>query len=642
MTAAPSAARRVGAALCAAGARRAAVKWPSVEWRGRVLEFARDVLGVRALAEHQVEILEEYAADEDASILVCTGQKLGKTEVQIIAAAYDFATEADVRVWLYAPKIDHTNAVFWPRFTKATLATYYPCAECRPAHEAWCALADEDSMDETPRPERCMNCSSLLPSRWRNERDPSRGRVCDWLTETDSESGLRAPDGRSVRAYTGRKEGAKGGFSGKLRLSADECSHISNIDRETWAGNLVGGGKILAFGNLLIPTGWFPDALKPNSKESKRWKKCIQKSSRFSPNIAGRVAWSDGAITEGGRWILFPGGTKRRPNGMVDRPKSALDRPIRGMAKTAQVIANLRDWHGTNLVAARIDATPPAIIEGQLISSAVVTEAERGWTPLDDGSGVLQFGVDVGRARDHLAIAVRRGRKIFDLYAEVLGEEDHSRGVEILMGMVRAKRRPHERRPRVVFDETGHEGSRFGKELRRYVAASRDPRDEIEIIGVQMGAPPRNRRLFDKWRDQLAHDLGVWLRTGSIPPDGELEAEIEATTGERVEVAYGGGGTKWEVLRVITNDELRLIIGRSPNKRNACELAVHDVDGEEQAEEPCAAAPAGEEDSAEASRVVAKPPVKGRPAADIDEFDVPAFSPWDAADGASSALWGRS
>jgi hypothetical protein len=40
------------------------------------------------------------------------------------------------------------------------------------------------------------------------------------------------------------------------------------------------------------------------------------------------------------------------------------------------------------------------------------------------------------------------------------------------------------------------------------------------------------------------------------------------------------------VQRVITNDELRPILGRSPDKRNACELAAWDVDGSEVLELP--------------------------------------------------------
>jgi hypothetical protein len=540
-----------------------------------------------------VEILEEYASNESAAILVCTGQKLGKTECMVIGAGLDFATERDVKVWLYAPKIDHTNAVFWPRFVKYMLEAYQPCKACRPAHEAWCVLVVADPLDETPRPPRCPSCSPLIPSEPKDPKRPELGRVSPWLNNDDAEAGLRAPDGRSVRAYTGRREGAKGGFSGKLRLLADECSDISDVDRETWAGNLVGGGKLMGFGNLLHVHGWFARAFKSGSKEASRWSKIVQKSSRLSPNCPGRVVWSDGKVT-----INDSG-----------------DRPIRGMATPEGIERNLRAWKGTNLICARIDATPPEVVAGQLADMKRVAEAGQRWASTR-AEGRLVLGVDVARSRDALAIAVRRGRKIIEIRAEVLGQDDHAMGAQLVADAAAHHRAPHERRPIVVFDKSGKEGQDFARELAKYT-------EQVEIIGVVATHKPRDWKRYDRLRDELAFNFASWLREGAVPPDAELEAELEATTASEVEVSYGGSGQKWRVMRVIDNDDVRRVIGRSPDKRNACELAVWDASAEDAPLEPTI--PLAVLSRAPAQRAAAAPV----PEAEV--FDRP-MTPWEIAD----------
>lgn len=535
------------------------IKLPSPVWRGRIIEFSRDWCGIRILADHQREILEEYQRNDSAAILVCTGQKMGKTECIAIAALYDFATEALVKCWLYGPKVDHTEAVVWPRIALYAINAYYPCAECMPAHREWCALVETDPLDETPRPERCPRCTPLIPSELKDPKKPERGRVSEWLSPTDAESGLRAPDGRSVRAYTGRKEGSKGGFSGKLRLFADECSDISKADRETWAGNLVGGGKIMGFGNLLYPHGWFAEAFRDGTKEAARWTKRIQKSSRYSPNCRGTIRWSDGVVTT----------------------NDNAGPPIRGMATQEGIEKNLRAWAGTNLVCARIDAQPPKIVEGQLAGSERVGNAERRWSA-NEPDGILQFGVDVARVRDKLIIAPRRGNSIRELVGGVLGDDDYSGAVDLLLETRARYIRPHERKPRLVYDASGKEGQRFGKEL-----AARKADELFDIYPIYSTFKPRNHKLYDKKRDELAcYFLETFLSYGSIPTDSELEAEIEATTSKRIEVSYGSSGNKWPVTQVITNDALRPILGRSPDKRNACELAAWDVEGTDIQESP--------------------------------------------------------
>jgi hypothetical protein len=552
-----SAARKLAQRERAADTEALRVSWPSPAWRGRHLEFARDVLGKRTIAPHQVKILNEYYKPQVILavlifIVVCTGQKLGKTETMIIAAAFDFATENKLNGFVFGPKLEHTNEVFWPRFALDILAAYYPCSECMPAHKKWCALVETNPFDETPRPERCSKCSPLIPSRLKDPKDPKAGRVSDWLDEKKSESGLRAPDGRAVRGYTARKEGGKGGFSGCVRFYIDEGSDVSEEDKRTIDGNLSGGGKAMAYGNMLYTFGWFYRAFK---NEQNQYSFVFQLSSRYSPNCPGKIKWSDGVVTA----------------------NDNAGRPVPGMATREGIELNLIKWRGTNLITGRIDAKAPDIVEGQLANSHRVAEAERRWDPSAEGEGILQLGVDVARMRDKLAIAVRRGNKIVEIFAEALGQDDHVRGVEIVLQHGRKYRRPHERKPRLVFDESGPEGQKFHKELRAQGAG-----EFFDIYPIQMAHPPRNRKLYDKRRDEIACKFAEWLKTGAIPMNAALEAQIDATVAKRVEVSYGSSGQKWEVLRVISNDELREQLGgNSPDERNACEMSALDIDGSE-------------------------------------------------------------
>ena len=75
-----SAARKLAQKARAADVEASKVVLPSPVWRGRIIEFSRDWCGIRVLADHQKDILQEYQRNENAAIIVCTGQKMGKTE----------------------------------------------------------------------------------------------------------------------------------------------------------------------------------------------------------------------------------------------------------------------------------------------------------------------------------------------------------------------------------------------------------------------------------------------------------------------------------------------------------------------------------------------------------------------------------
>lgn len=540
----------------------ARVVWPALNWRGRHREFVRDVLGIRAITSYQLETMDAYYGADRTEIAECTGQKMGKTEKLIALALIDFATEPRQNGFVFGPKLEWIDEAFWPRFALAAVNAFLPCAACMETHAAWIGLVKKNPFDETPRPERCGNCSPLIPSELRDPKHPERGRVSEWLDDRASSGGLRAPDGRIIRGYASRKLGGKGGLSGSVRFYADESSDIDDETREAIAGNMVGGGKSYFVGNMLRRSGWFYRAFRD---EKSRYAKTFQRSSRLSPNCRGRIVWSDGVITE----------------------NTSNDLPVRGLATPEGIEANLRAWKGTHLIAARVDGEAPNIVEGQIIAASTVLAAEHRWTPNDDEQGVLQVGVDVARMRDPIAIAARRGKKIFHIHEEVLGESDHARGVELTTSLLLSLRRPMERPSILVVDASGPEGQAFKKALQLWIVSNPEPASKFTTHFVQMGAPPHKKTLYKQRRDEVIFAFGYWLKTGSIPPDAGLEAEIDSTVSRRVKTRVNG--IELEVHEVISNDDVRRSLGRSPNKRDACMLAALDLDGSEQA--PAQAAP---------------------------------------------------
>lgn len=63
-----SAARKLAQKARAKDVEAAKVVLPSQVWRGRILEFSRDWCGIRVLADHQKEILDEYQRDRKSVV----------------------------------------------------------------------------------------------------------------------------------------------------------------------------------------------------------------------------------------------------------------------------------------------------------------------------------------------------------------------------------------------------------------------------------------------------------------------------------------------------------------------------------------------------------------------------------------------
>jgi phage terminase large subunit len=365
-------------------------------------------------------------------------------------------------------------------------------------------------------------CKACREIEARNKKTPKPCAFCSPLGDPDLLSvephrGLRYPDGREVFGYTARDKDAIGGLSGEnLLFIFDEASGIDDDVFEGMKGNGAGGARALLIGNPLRTTGEF--------YESRHAKKKL--------------------------YVTFVISSEETPNaktGTIVIPALA----------TRKYCDDMAEEYGRDsvLYGVRVQGKDPKYEEGQLVHVDVLDAAVERWNSAR-AEGRLQIGVDVGFTGDEAAIACRRGLKIFELTAHSeLGDEDTL--AAHVMSAVHAHVGEREPKPLVVYDSNGP-GAKLGRALRVYA-------DEIDVFGVSGIYKPRHPKEFFQLRDEVACHFASWLKTGAIPKDGKLEGEIM-----RTKAFDGGAGRK----KVITNEAIKKILGRSPDRRNACELAV--------------------------------------------------------------------
>jgi hypothetical protein len=335
---------------------------------------------------------------------------------------------------------------------------------------------------------------------------------------TDPTKGLRAPDGREIFAYASRKADAIGGISGpEMFFVFDEASGVDEAVFEAMKGNEAGGVKKLLLGNPLRTVGEFFES---HHRSKKFYSYAAAISSEMTPNART--------------------GEKLIP----------------GLATKEWCDKRAEEWGiGSALYAVRVKGEFPKSEVGQVIPFEIIEAAEKRWNTAP-AAGRLQLGVDVAFTGDDAAIAARRGSKILEVTS--LNGLDEFALAEHVVGIARAHLGERDQKPLVMYDANGP-GARFGKAIREYA-------DELEIIPVNGTRRPTKPREYHQLRDEVADFFAKWLRGGgAIPIDGKLEGELQALR------AFDAGAGR---RRMMSNDETKKILKRSPDRRNACELAV--------------------------------------------------------------------
>jgi hypothetical protein len=337
-------------------------------------------------------------------------------------------------------------------------------------------------------------------------------------------TGLKSDDFREIVGFTAREAEAVAGISGRhLLYIIDEASGVPDVIFEAIEGNRAGGARLVMFSNPTRTSGEFFDAF--HSK--KDLYHTIQLSSETSPNVvAGEIV-------------------------------------IPGLAGPDWIAEKRREWgEDSPTYKVRVKGEFALAEDGKIFTIHAIAEAGKRWLETSS-DGRLFFGVDPAGASgtgDETAGALRRGLKALELLTKRgMTAAQH---VEWIVSVLAAARLPRET-PVVVFDREGPIGAELYGLLRAFIELHPGL---FEIVAVR--ASDRALRLphiYDRQRDALAANLESWFRDGgAIPEDARLEAELHVL--EWTQVASGR-------MKVTPKDEIRKILGRSPDRYDALALA---------------------------------------------------------------------
>lgn len=354
-------------------------------------------------------------------------------------------------------------------------------------------------------------------------------------------------DFREIVGFTAREAEAVAGISGaNLIYILDEASGIPEEIFEAIEGNRAGGARLCMFSNPTRTEGEF-----------------------FQSH-------TDKAIREGndrGFYKTVHVSSEHTPNVLEGRTV------IPGLAGREWVEEKRLEWgEDSPLFKVRVRGEFVVGEDGKILSLHVITLAEERWKdawevdaagepvryPFGPRDGALVIGVDPagpGEAGDESGFAVRRGRKIGKFYPRRgLTKEGHLAEVR---GLVREF--GHDREvPTVIIDREGPDGYEIFRHLLAY--AEKNPR-EFKIVGLRASDKAhRQPQIYDRARDELWANLASWIKDdGQIPRDAKLSKELHAP--EWIPLVNGR-------LKVTSKDDLRKILGRSPDRADALALAA--------------------------------------------------------------------
>jgi phage terminase large subunit len=331
------------------------------------------------------------------------------------------------------------------------------------------------------------------------------------------EGGLQFPDGSEIIGFSTNEPERMAGFSGpNMLFIVDEASGIDPKIFEAIDGNRAGGAKIVLISNPTQTSGVFHDAFQSDSSD---WH-TIHVSSRECAELA----------------------TAELGHGT-------------GLATLEWCDQCLREWGEEDpRYQVRVLGNFPSQAENAMIPVGIVESAKARWgEPPQDGP--LQFGVDVARfGTDYSSVVWSRGN-----WASMPTRFKGLDNVELAGQVIRliAETRLGDEPVTVCVDATNNAG--VADVIRHSDLYN------VEIIDVVASESARrsgNARL----RDDVWVCLRDWLRTGAIPNDRKLCADLTAP-----KYTFDQKGK----MKVESKIDLRKRIGRSTDDADALGLAVY-------------------------------------------------------------------
>jgi hypothetical protein len=371
---------------------------------------------------------------------------------------------------------------------------------------------------------RCVECKTEDPEGLRIPRPCTHSALIEGEQGELARTGLKASDFREVVGFTAREAEAVAGISGRnLLYIVDEASGVGDDIFEAIEGNRAGGARIVMFSNGTRNEGAFYEAF--TSKAAYYF--TLRVSSEETPNvISGEV--------------LIPGLATRE---WVEEKKA--------------------EWgEDSALYRIRIKGEHALHEEGRIFSVHLIGQAEARWA-ITPEAGRLFIGLDpAGESGkgDESMFAPRRGMKLLSLRGHRgLTAQAH---VSHLLRYLAELRLPREV-PVVVIDRAGPIGTPVYRLLTDYLETAPHA---FELVGVRgSDRAVRMPQMYDRMRDELAANLELWFRDGgAIVEDTRLAAELHAL--EWKEAPNGR-------LKLTPKDDLRKVLGRSPDRFDALALA---------------------------------------------------------------------
>lgn len=349
----------------------------------------------------------------------------------------------------------------------------------------------------------------------------------DGVPNQHAGSGCVAPDLREIIGFTAAtKEDAAGTSGANILYLVDEASGVSEDIFEAIEGNRAGGEvRMVLISNPTRTEGQFYRAF---HDEAEFWK-TFTISGEETPN----------AIS-GSR--LIPGLASREWIDEMERLHGR-DSPFFKIRVLGQFVEG---------------------DEGKILALHEIFLAEQRYRETA-AAGPLVIGLDPagqGVGGDEGVFAPRRGQRLLALHAfRALTAQAY---LVHLLAFIREYAPDLQEIVTVVLDREGAVGAEVFGVLR---AAAADPKNRFRVIGVRSSdKASRQPMVYDRTRDELWAGLVAWIREGgAIPEHAKLEKDLHAPSWE---------GTAKNRLVVTDKDELRKILGRSPDYGDAACLAT--------------------------------------------------------------------
>jgi phage terminase large subunit len=370
-----------------------------------------------------------------------------------------------------------------------------------------------------------------------------------------AQTGITSPiDASEIRGYTASEAEAIAGISGPAILYlVDEASGVKDFIFEAIEGNRAGGNAwVFLISNPTRAEGEFYE-----SHHAKAWDPATNPSGYFAIHIDSRESPN---VT--GEW------------------RELWDKPLAGLATPEWVEEKLRDWGEDNpLFLVRVAGSFSVAEAAKIFQLALIETLHEDWDKAKP-TGRLVIGVDPsgdGDQGDEGGFCARRGFKVLEFRAKagmppaeyIIQINDliktHDGGIGL---------------PLINIESEGEDGWKVFTAIREYA----EEFGTFEVYRIRTSdAALREKRIYDRRRDELFGNARAWIRDGGKAPDNsKLDKDLHAP--EFIQAVDGK-------VKVTPKKELRKMLGRSPDIGDAfliscwepLSMRVADAEAEEEA-----------------------------------------------------------